>query len=483
MENKVLSSQNKALKFPIYLTLFYLVLTLIIYVLCPYDWPTKKPSLFYSLNILYICALYFGYQIGQKREIRFRWIEWTDAKTDKLMLLISFMTAINFTMYLVHVFRTYGYATFDFEGLIKAMSIGWKQPAMGYYLNIVRAERLEGANVVGGTAFTIMNLLWGFFKNAVAILSVLYFKKMKAIGKIFTVAYLLLVVAFYFSIGTNIQIFHVFLLLELPIILDTFDCWYHKELTAKKVVKLFACLMVGMLMVAAYFGYMMESRSSTYGYEISEYSIGGNVPEKTEPSTPEPSTPEPSTPEPSTPEPSEYLHEERSSPILKKIKNFWISASSYLTQGYYGMSQALTLDWVPMYGVGNSMFLVDIISNNFYDIDQFTYQVRLEPYGWDSDTNWHSMYTWLANDVSFYGVVLVMLVIGLFFGMMFKDALLTKNPFARASIFFYILLLLFIPCNNQIAQSNENICAFLLLIALWLCCGRDSKKDATDEKV
>lgn len=477
MVNKLLSHQNTTLKFPIYLTVFYLVLTLIIYILCPYDWPTQNPLLFYSLNILYICAIYIGYQFGLKREIRFRWIAWTEDKTDKLMLLISILTAVNFFMYLVNVFRTYGFTTFDFKGLFEAMSIGLKQPAMGYYLNLVRAEQLDGTHVMGGTAFTLLNLLWGFFKNAVAILSMLYFKKLKIYGKIFAIAYLLLVVVFYLSIGTSIQIFHVFLLLELPIIMETFDFWYRKELTGKKVLKLVVCLITGLLLVGAYFGYMMESRSSLYGYEIPEYSIGGITPGVIKPPATEPPATEPPVTEPLETPPGGQLP-----PALQKLNSLWISFSSYLTQGYYGMSQALTLDWIPMYGVGNSMFLVNIISENIYDIDQFTYQVRLEPYGWDSDTNWHTMYTWLANDVSFYGVVLVMFAIGIIFGMMFKDAVITKNPFARASVFFYILMLVFIPCNNQIAQSNENLCAFLLLIGLWMICGRNPLQSDTAKK-
>ena len=88
--------------------------------------------------------------------------------------------------------------------------------------------------------------------------------------------------------------------------------------------------------------------------------------------------------------------------------------------------------------------------------------------GWDSDIQWHSMYTWLANDVSFFGVILVMLVIGLLFGAMFRDAITTANPFAKISIFYFILMMLFIPCNNQIAQKADTLFSFILVVACWL---------------
>jgi hypothetical protein len=116
------------------------------------------------------------------------------------------------------------------------------------------------------------------------------------------------------------------------------------------------------------------------------------------------------------------------------------------------------------------MFVVDMVSSNLFDIDKYTYQVKLEPMGWDSDVRWHTMYMWLANDVSFYGVIAVMLLIGFVFGMMYKDAIKYKNAFAKASMFFYVLMFVFIPCNNQLGQSNETLFAFLLLVAAWFLC-------------
>lgn len=227
-------------------------------------------------------------------------------------------------------------------------------------------------------------------------------------------------------------------------------------------MRLVGLLLLGCLVVALYFGWMMESRSNTYGYNINEYIIGGIAPGG---STPVETTPT-----------------ESVSPLVQKIENFWISFSSYLTQGYYGMSQALTLNWTPMFGLGNSMFVVDMITDNLCDIHQYTYQAKLELLGWDSKVRWHSIYTWIANDVSFYGVPIIMFMIGAIFGMMFKDAIVTQNPFARISLFFFILLILFIPCNNQIAQSNENLCAFLLLIGIWMICGRSNQKKVILEK-
>lgn len=463
--NAPCTTNRKAIKFPIYLSVFYLIATIIVYVLCPYDWITHKPILFYGLNFLYIAALFFGYLMGQIRPIRpFGKIHWTEEKTDRLAKIISVLVIVNVLMYLVYIFRSYGFKTPDFIGLFKEMAIGLKEPGLGYHLYNERLKVLDGPNVMGGTFYTLLALLWGFFKHAVSIFSVMYFKRLKLYGKIFTVVYFAMVLLFYMSIGTNIQVLHVFLMAELPVILEFFELWYHKKITKKKILRLLCFVLAGLAVVALYFGWMLESRSSTFGYNIEEYEIGGIAPGHGNSN------------EDSDEDPDKPMH-----PILQKINNLWISASSYLTQGYYGMSQALTLDWTPMFGLGNSMFVVDMVSDNITDIEQHTYQSKLEPLGWDSKIRWHSIYTWLANDVSFFGVPVVMFLIGYFFGMMFQDAITTKNPFARASIFFYILLLLFIPCNNQVGQSNENLCAFLLLIGLWLCCGRSPTPMAAED--
>ena len=307
--------------------------------------------------------------------------------------------------------------------------------------------------IMGGSIVTLINYAWSFLRYPVLLLSMVYFKKLPIVGKIVMVLYLITMVLYYLSIGTTIDILTVFLWIELPVLLRAFAAGHKKQLNKKQVLRLLAGLLAGILFLACYFGWMMLSRGGINNYDQPEYNVGGvHLSEGTVPSAPNGEGESGSL--------SQYVP-----PIVMKV---WVSATSYLTQGYYGMSQALTLPWEPMYGVGNSMFLVDFISDNFYDVDQYTYQVRMEPMGWDSDIQWHSMYTWLANDVSFFGVILVMLLIGLLFGAMFRDAITTENPFAKISVFYFILMMLFIPCNNQIAQKSDTLFSFVLVVLCWL---------------
>ena len=90
---------------------------------------------------------------------------------------------------------------------------------------------------------------------------------------------------------------------------------------------------------------------------------------------------------------------------------------SYLTQGYYALSMALDEPFVPCYGIGNSYFFTGL-SRRFLGpttISDRTYPARLETYGWDRFGKWHTFYTWVASDVSFPGVLLVMVLVGRLF--------------------------------------------------------------------
>ena len=146
-----------------------------------------------------------------------------------------------------------------------------------------------------------------------------------------------------------------------------------------------------------------------------------------------------------------------------------ISLSAYLTQGYYAFSLCTLVPWKPMFGVGSSMWLVNIITEHFADIEQMTYQYRIqEVFGWDSKVQWASMYTWFANDVSIYGVVLVMFVIGYLLALTYRDSLTSDNPFAKLLVIYFAIMCIFMPCNNQIFQSTYTLFAFFTALIGWI---------------
>ena len=113
-----------------------------------------------------------------------------------------------------------------------------------------------------------------------------------------------------------------------------------------------------------------------------------------------------------------------------------ISVTNYLTQGYYGMSLCLREEWLPTLGVGNSKGLMDLVEA-FKDTYKRTFQWRITKYGWDDNVQWHSMYSWFANDLGFWGTISVMFILGILLSTLYKDYLEANNPYAMVLICYY----------------------------------------------
>lgn len=497
-------SINGAVLLPIRITVIYLFFSVLVYMFGPFEWITYKPFLFYYLLIAYIVALWLGYRVGLVEKFP-KEIKVNKAKIDNYMCVLSILVVVNYGVYLINIFRDYGMKTMDFPNLLRQMAIGIKDPGLGYILRWERLTTLQGSDVLGGYVVSLFNYVWSFFRYPILVMSMLKFKKLNVVGKVFSILYLVTMYFYYLSIGTTIDVLHMFLLAVLPVTLNTFSSWYRGELTKRKILKLVSCVMVGVFFVLSYFTWMMISRGGINDYDQPGYNVGGvgmsqtsvmpeEQPNITVPDTslgfevsklsettqsPNMSLLTSTVEEAESAEPSTSQNEEKTSAWSKLsaiLKKFWVSFSAYFTQGYYGMSQAMTVSWTPMFGVGNSMFLVDFLSEHVYDIDQFTYQMKIEEaYGWGSDVQWHSMYTWLANDVSFLGVIFVMFFIGMLFAMMFKDAVKNQNIFAQLSVFYFILMMVFIPCNNQIAQRPDTLFSFILIVICWFLSKRPPK--------
>ena len=144
--------------------------------------------------------------------------------------------------------------------------------------------------------------------------------------------------------------------------------------------------------------------------------------------------------------------------------------SLYATQGYYALYLALDEPFVPMFGVGHSQFLFRQAARIFDmpEILDLPYPVRLQKYGWSAYGLWSTIYPWLASDLSFPGTILVMLLIGRLFAMVWLDTLKRLNPFAVVVFSQFLIMLLYFPANNQLLQGGEGLVAFWSTLLFWL---------------
>ena len=144
----------------------------------------------------------------------------------------------------------------------------------------------------------------------------------------------------------------------------------------------------------------------------------------------------------------------------------------YLSLGYYGLSGSLRLPFEWTGGIGHSAFLrryAAMVSSDLEWIDEATYPARLEAVtGYSSTGSWHTIYPWIASDLTFPGALVFVGLMAFLFARAWSDALMAENPFALGFLSQIMLMFWYIPANNLRLANPEAAFAFYGLLALWL---------------
>lgn len=426
---------------PLKIFLIYWSFTLILYVFGPFNWITYKPILFWTLNTLYIFAFFLGWvfsmniNIGSQRK-------WDITEDNRLMKKLSIMIYINLFYEVINLFRTFLFSKFDIIGLIVRIINGISNMGNSYNDFQDSIGTIDGTNILGGTLITLFNYVWEIWAFAIILLSILYFRKFKFHQKIIALCTIMIEVVAYIARGTNIGVFRIILAILTFYYLKYIKLQSSFKNKKKKYStwKLITIFLFGVILIIQLFDKIMKSRGGIAYWQTEWYNVGGI-----------------------------YLNKDS---IFFKIvpsgfHQLLVSLSRYLSSGYYGMSLSLRVPWEPMFGVGHSMALQNLLKNFIPDISKISYQTRIESFGWDSYINWHTMYSWFANDLSYFGVIFIMLLFGYLFNKSLHDAIELNNPYAKLMVFYMFLMAIFLPCNNQLTQSTFVLFSFIYVFIKW----------------
>ena len=143
----------------------------------------------------------------------------------------------------------------------------------------------------------------------------------------------------------------------------------------------------------------------------------------------------------------------------------------YFTNGVYGLYLCLQLPFEWTYFIGNSYSLsriVEIFVGDNGAISSMTYPVKAgEFFGWDA-SKWHSLYSWLASDVTFYGVPILALFFGGVYGRLWIEAINARTLASGPLFVIFTLGLVFSLANNQLMHSLSGVVSLLFVLLLWL---------------
>ena len=145
-------------------------------------------------------------------------------------------------------------------------------------------------------------------------------------------------------------------------------------------------------------------------------------------------------------------------------ENLFYGVDNYLTNGYFMFSLALSepVEWC--YGLGSSDFLR---SNLGINVSSKMLESKLtEKY---SGLNYFSsIYTSLANDLHFVGIIVFMLLAGMLTAYIWRDAYFNKNTVAYLLLPLLAIFYLYFPVGNILGNNITMFFAFFELLFLYI---------------
>jgi hypothetical protein len=145
-----------------------------------------------------------------------------------------------------------------------------------------------------------------------------------------------------------------------------------------------------------------------------------------------------------------------------------ILLAGYFTQGYYALSATLSLPFEPAWGGGMGYYIISILDRLFSgDHLALTYPGKLEALGFHPTVNWHSAFVWFASDISHIGVIALMFLLGFLLFRVWNDAVNRDCSLAKGLLWLLLILLFYLPANNQIFSFPASLFPMMLISGAW----------------
>ncbi len=412
---------------PLYLSVAYLIGTLMLFHFGPIKYAVADPMSFNLYMFFYIIMCCLGYMYGVEKANFFTRI--TNKKLNKVnfwvIAVIALISSFILNMNYAKLPSLYPSNLVDaLLGRTNIFDIGFN-----YYDKHARAESYSGSKVLN-----IINFFLAWSRVVFLAYLIFEWRKLNIFRRIVGMTIVLIPVFSALLVGTNKPIFDFIII----IIICVWLLIIRRSISTKQLIRpsLIARAMVVLLLSSfiVMFSQSMASRGATADYI--EFTSGKRE--------------------------ITVEMEDDTAP-----KAAYLIATHYLVQGYYGFGLALNESFDSTYGVGHSKFLLRQAALFDEDIADRTYQSKISD-NWHADQQWHSAFSEFANDVHFIGVGFIMWM--LFFWIAVTWKLGAGYGFREALYFLPLhgILVIFLPANNQVFGFLDTLSAYVFL-SLAIC--------------
>lgn len=413
--------------FPLYFFQAYLALTVFVYAYGPWPWPTREPIMLYGFLFFVQAGLWFGYKSGLKGGA----YRYTGRLTPFRIFNISlWVNAIWIGP--SYILRT-GSLSLDVAAVAQSIVMGLTDPGAMYAEKVEALASVEQTSSLGYITQLISPLLWPMVP-----LGVFLWRELPLFKKVAFVLIASLDLLSWVAIGTNKGLFDIFIIAFWVALARNTSLI--RSITSPRAIKNLMLTSLAISALVLFFAIGQEGRS---GGEARTFDRSANI--------------------------SLDLDNWMIASLPDSGKMAFGALASYLTQGYYPLSLSLPEEFTFSYGVGHSYYYTGILQSFLGQgvVSDLTYPAKIESYGWDRFEKWHSIYPWIASDLTFPGVIVFVFMIGRLTAKAWIESIVSKNPLAITLFSLLVIMLFYFPANNQVLAFSRTANAFWFVLLAW----------------
>lgn len=412
---------------PLKLSVFYLLGTLFLFEYGPISYEVQNRALMFAYLAYYLVFASVGYFLGVKQSRYFHRI------TRKRIFKVNFWILAAVALFSAMIINM-NYAKLPSlfpSNLLDALTgnINLLEIGKNYYKRHVSAE-----DYVGSKYLNAFNLLLAWTKAVLIGFVVINWEKLSLAKRIAGTAIIMVPVLSAILVGTNKPVFDLVLIAAVSLWIKAYRSKHKRSNKSGFSKRVIAIIVVSILSVAFLFSQAMSQRGASAAY-VEYTSMRGDIEVQVEGDT--------------------------------GFSAFYVIATHYLVQGYYGFGLALEQSFSSTFGFGHSKFLLRQASSFDDNFAERTFQAKVSNY-WHSDRQWHSAFSEFANDVHFIGVGVVM---GFLFFWLAVTWMLAARFGYREAVYLmplHAMSIFFLPANNQVFGFIDSLSAYVFLSFLIL---------------
>lgn len=407
---------------PIKYIVAFNIFTLILFVTAPIVWATDNLFIFCLLFLACQFALFIGFKFGVDKCLRRPQRDYGSVEKYKKFIFVFY--CCTFLIKYAYLLRFYPHQIGE---MINFLMIGIASPQLGYQMSLDASRGFT----IPWSVFALISIVNQIF----FIVGFLTWKSNTKLYKVLFAIFLAIELFYWFGRGTNFGVINLLTTMLFAILVNQSA---FKKVSLGQKLKQTIIIAVVAIFSLSIFTYNLVQRSGTNEIDYSEFRLGRSV----------------------VNEQSEILRI-----IPDAIIPTYLYGISYLCQGYYHTCLAFNLDFEFSYFFGNNPESISIAEIIGIDVADRTYVERLSGFGVDPRINWHSIYTWLASDFSFFLLPIVFLAFGMFMGYAWMSSKLNNDLLSKIIFIALANILFFSFANNNYLVSI--FYSFSFLFVYW----------------